>query len=277
MNNHDDGALGVVARELAAREPIFHRPEFGTTRADFDRMMASDFWEVGASGKKYSREFVLDALEQRHKNPEPEYFAISDFACRAISDDTYLVTYQLEQDGGRFSRRSTLWRNAPEGWQIIYHQGTKIERTTLDARTFSIELFDRWTQLWNLKLHLAPDLLAPDLELHYAQSGSELFDTVKTPEQLVDAIRHWHSLRPGIQFEVEGEPCVDAVQTGDSYSGMIARPYNVCITNADNGDVWRSGTDILKFRDGLICEVWSVSSGREGRTFRKGLAFNAGA
>ncbi len=143
----------------------------------------------------------------------------------------------------------------------------------MDARTFAIDVFDRWTQLWNLEFHLAADLLAPSLELHYAQGGSELFDTVKTPEQLLHAIRHWHDLKPGIKFEVEGEPCVDAVQSGDSYAGMIARPYNVCIVNADNEDVWRSGTDILKFRDGLICEVWSVSSGRDGRSFRQGLAF----
>jgi len=143
----------------------------------------------------------------------------------------------------------------------------------VDARTFSIGLFDRWTQLWNLEFHLAADLLAPALKLHYAQGGSELFDTVKTPEQLLNAIRHWHNLKPGIRFEAEGEPCVDAIGSGDSYSGIIARPYNVCIVNADNEDVWRSGTDILKFRDGLVCEVWSVSSGREGRSFRQDLAY----
>lgn len=120
------GNLDDIARELAAREPIFHRPEFGTTRADFERMMADDFWEVGASGNKYSREFVLDALERRQNDSSPEHLAVSDFACRPVAADTYLVTYQLEQDGGRLSRRSTLWRYAPDGWKILYHQGTLI-------------------------------------------------------------------------------------------------------------------------------------------------------
>lgn len=87
-------------------------------------MTADDFWEVGASGKRYSREFVLDALEQR--DPAPEKLAVSDFMCRPIAADTYLVTYLLEQHGGRLSRRSTLWRHAPGGWQILYHQGTLI-------------------------------------------------------------------------------------------------------------------------------------------------------
>jgi hypothetical protein len=118
--------LERVVRELTAREPIFHRPEFGTSRSDFERMMSDDFWEVGASGSKYSREFVLDTLEQRHRTAVVEHLEVSDFACHRIASDTYLVTYQLEQDGGRLSRRSTLWRETNDGWQILYHQGTLI-------------------------------------------------------------------------------------------------------------------------------------------------------
>ena len=39
-----------VLEELKRREPIFHHPEFGTTRADFERQVTEDFWEIGASG-----------------------------------------------------------------------------------------------------------------------------------------------------------------------------------------------------------------------------------
>jgi hypothetical protein len=41
--------LSEVLAELSRREPIFHRPELGTTRADFEKMTVEDFWEVGAS------------------------------------------------------------------------------------------------------------------------------------------------------------------------------------------------------------------------------------
>ncbi len=51
-----DPALHSILEELVRREPIFHRPEFGTTRADFERMTMPDFWEVGAYGRRYSRE-----------------------------------------------------------------------------------------------------------------------------------------------------------------------------------------------------------------------------
>ena len=51
-----DPSLQGILEELVRREPIFHHPEFGTTRADFANMTVPDFWEVGASGSRYSRE-----------------------------------------------------------------------------------------------------------------------------------------------------------------------------------------------------------------------------
>jgi len=88
----DRSQLDHVTRELAAREPIFHRPEFGTTRDDFDRMMADDFWEVRASGQKYSREFVLDALEQRHESLISGHFVVSDSVARWPQTPTWSDT-----------------------------------------------------------------------------------------------------------------------------------------------------------------------------------------
>jgi hypothetical protein len=48
-----------ILNELIQREPIFHHPEFGTTQQDFENMTDKEFWEVGASGRRYSREYVL--------------------------------------------------------------------------------------------------------------------------------------------------------------------------------------------------------------------------
>jgi hypothetical protein len=62
-----DPSLMGVLDELVSREPIFHRPELGTTRTDFENMITEDFWEVGASGRRYSRDFVLAELEKRYE------------------------------------------------------------------------------------------------------------------------------------------------------------------------------------------------------------------
>jgi hypothetical protein len=59
-----DPTLVAVLEELRRREPIFHVAEFGTTIADFEPLMSPDYWEVGASGRRYSREFILAHLRE---------------------------------------------------------------------------------------------------------------------------------------------------------------------------------------------------------------------
>ena len=117
---------GILA-ELSSREPIFHRPELGTTRADFEKMTAEDFWEVGASGRRYPRAYVLDELEKRHAVPHADIWEANDFHCRRLAQDVYLLTYTLLQDRQRLTRRSTIWERTPEGWKIVYHQGTIVQ------------------------------------------------------------------------------------------------------------------------------------------------------
>jgi hypothetical protein len=117
-----------VLEELMRREPVFHRPEFGTARADFERMTEETFWEVGASGRRYSRQYVLDELEKRYAEPKEDVWQTSDFHCLEIAADNYLLTYTLTQ-GARVTRRSTVWRRTAQGWKIVYHQGTVVEET----------------------------------------------------------------------------------------------------------------------------------------------------
>jgi hypothetical protein len=122
----DPKLLGVLA-ELRCREPIFHRPELGTTRADFEGMTTADFWEVGASGRRYGRKHVLDALEKRHQGPVEESWETTDFRCQELAGDVFLLTYTLKQEGGRISRRATIWKRSSDGWKIVFHQGTLVQ------------------------------------------------------------------------------------------------------------------------------------------------------
>ena len=121
-----ESRLLSVLDELKQREPIFHRPEHGTTREDFEKMTDIGFWEVGASGRRYSREFVLDTLEERYSHPVKESWESKDFHCREIAPGNYLITYTLLQ-GARLTRRSTIWRRSTQGWQVLYHQGTIVQ------------------------------------------------------------------------------------------------------------------------------------------------------
>jgi hypothetical protein len=76
-----DPSLAGVLDELVSREPIFHRPELGTTRADFENMTVADFWEVGASGRRYSREYVLAELQKRYAAEYVDRWETGDFHC----------------------------------------------------------------------------------------------------------------------------------------------------------------------------------------------------
>ena len=67
-----DRKLEAVLKELTKREPIFHHPEFGTTRRDFEAMTDQSFWEVGASGRRYSRQHVIDSLVERYSKPHED-------------------------------------------------------------------------------------------------------------------------------------------------------------------------------------------------------------
>lgn len=108
--------------ELRKREPIFHRPELGT---DYASMVTDDFWEIGASGKIYSREFILGVLADRlAAPPSPDVWETSAFTCRKLSEEYFLLTYTLLQDGVRLTRRTTLWKRVAGEWKIAFHQGT---------------------------------------------------------------------------------------------------------------------------------------------------------
>jgi hypothetical protein len=121
-----DPSLLHVLAELRRREPIFHRPEFGATRAEFESMVDDDFWEIGASGRRYTRKYVLEVLEDRTRTPEEDLWETTDFRCQELASGLYLLTYTLLQ-GKRISRRSTIWRRVDPDWKIVFHQGTIVE------------------------------------------------------------------------------------------------------------------------------------------------------
>jgi hypothetical protein len=107
-----DPKLLDVLNELKEREPIFHRPEFGTTRADFEKMTETTFWEVGGSGQRYSREQVLNELEKRFETEAEDSWQTCDFHCLEIGGDN-LPSY-LYADSGR-PRHSTVYHLAANG------------------------------------------------------------------------------------------------------------------------------------------------------------------
>ena len=125
-----------VSEYIRNREPIFHNREILNTREDIDNEMHENFWEISASGKLYTRDFVLDYLEQRYKDDDvdvmiKENWQLIDFNVRHITGDVFMASYVLDGqivDGkNRKTKRTTLWKgNLKDGFKILYHQGTII-------------------------------------------------------------------------------------------------------------------------------------------------------
>ena len=111
-----------VREALRAREPIFHREPEGTGRDGFATLVSNDYWEVGATGRRYGRELVLDVVAARPPEP-PGAWTVDAFEVRRLDGDAWLATYVLRQ-GSRCTRRATVWRRGDGAWVALYHQGT---------------------------------------------------------------------------------------------------------------------------------------------------------
>ncbi len=118
--------LLAVQTELIGLEPIFHHPELGTSRETYEAMTEVTFWEVGASGRRYSRESIVQTLLERYSQPYEDNWKTEDFCCQELSENLYLLTYTLLQ-GPRVTRRTTIWRRHASGWKIAFHQGTVVD------------------------------------------------------------------------------------------------------------------------------------------------------
>lgn len=122
-----DPELAEILAELSRRELTFHWPEFGTTRADLEDMLAEAFCEVGASGRRYSRAATLKTLEKRSATPNDVVWKTFDFQCQKLGPNVFLLTHTLIQDDVRRTRRATIWQRSSDGWKIVYHQGTVVQ------------------------------------------------------------------------------------------------------------------------------------------------------
>ena len=128
--------INEIKECIRQREPIFHHRHLINTREQIDQEMHADYWEISASGKLYTREFVLDYLEERYKNNpidvmDLEKWEVINFDVKHLADDVYMATYILEgqifEGKPRTTRRTTLWKgNLVQGFKILFHQGTVV-------------------------------------------------------------------------------------------------------------------------------------------------------
>lgn len=145
--------------QLQQLETELHHPGTRCSRERLEALLHLDFHEVGRSGRPYDRDTVIDVLVRQTQAPQ----VVSDgFRVQRLADDLALLTYRSAHvefappgdgalpDGGgapaggsigwagatreeprpvqvRHALRSSLWCRGPDGWQMLYHQGTAVE------------------------------------------------------------------------------------------------------------------------------------------------------
>jgi ribonuclease HI len=104
----------VVALERRLLEPAAR-----ADRAAVDRLLHAEFREVGASGVLWERAAIIAALAAEPGVPAELPAAVD---AREVSGGVVLLTYAIAG-----SLRSSLWvRGGPDGWQVLFHQGTPV-------------------------------------------------------------------------------------------------------------------------------------------------------
>lgn len=90
-------------------------------RARVEALLAAEFREFGGSGRVLSR---ADVLAEIADAPSREYI-LCEAACTPLGSQHALLTYRVVVDG-RESLRSSVWVRRDRGFQMLFHQGTRV-------------------------------------------------------------------------------------------------------------------------------------------------------
>ncbi|MFK8139371.1 MAG: DUF4440 domain-containing protein [Bdellovibrionales bacterium] len=108
-------------------EKELHSPEVRLNKEKISSLLADDFVEIGASGKRYSKTDILERLSQS----KPEPISSSDYEARLIGGRYIQVLYTtFRSEGEKTFRflRSSIWRKEEDAWKMVFHQGTPSDR-----------------------------------------------------------------------------------------------------------------------------------------------------
>jgi hypothetical protein len=112
----------VIAEERALLSKQVRR-----NRASLEALLDSQFCEVGASGRIWTRGEMLSALTA--EEPEDETpVQVTEMQGQLVAPGLVLLTYVSERTGRR-AHRSSLWRHSSGRCRLLYHQGTLADST----------------------------------------------------------------------------------------------------------------------------------------------------
>jgi hypothetical protein len=114
-----------LANVLIGLERSLLTPEVRDSAETLEGLLAPDFVEFGASGRRFSRADVVADLAAE----EAVSYSADGFECVELAPGLVQLRYLSEArsaSGLRRARRSSFWRQDATGWRMTFHQGTVI-------------------------------------------------------------------------------------------------------------------------------------------------------
>ena len=111
----------LILKEL---EETLWRSETRFNLAHQEKVFASDFFEFGRSGRRYTREQMIRTESQPIKARLP----LQELKIHPLDSDNALVTYisEVQNENLEKANRCSVWSRTKNGWQLRFHQGTPI-------------------------------------------------------------------------------------------------------------------------------------------------------
>jgi hypothetical protein len=111
-----------LKEQLLELEEKLLKPEIRTSQYELQKLLADNFFEFGSSGK------VLYKNEGINKDGIGVVkMTLSDFEIHPLSDEIVLTTYRIFNEVNKqHTLRSSIWKSINGSWQMIFHQGTKM-------------------------------------------------------------------------------------------------------------------------------------------------------
>ena len=121
----DDAARDAVLAEVVEFEHLLLTPEIRGDADALRRLLREDFEEVGASGRHWHRDAIVDHLSHETGFHGSE---TSQVDATFLAPGVVLVTYAARSldEKRAISRRSSVWVRDHGHWALRYHQGTPV-------------------------------------------------------------------------------------------------------------------------------------------------------
>ena len=117
----DEAANVELAVTLLGYEVALARRDFRALPGGLASVLDEHFVEIGASGRRWTREATISALVAESPTPG---VSIEDFEVDEVLPGVVIARFASLHPGGRRVVRSSVWVRRNDAWRLRFHQGT---------------------------------------------------------------------------------------------------------------------------------------------------------